>query len=292
MGAEATAMRVSGLEFLVSGWLAIGAVSNAYAFDQEEKETIRHNFPQAARLEIDNVNGFIHVTGYNGTEIQMTAEKTIEAESQDRLEAAKREVKLDTTQSGDTLTLYVDGPFRCHCDDGRSSVHQHSHPGYRVIFDFEVKVPTATILRLGTVNGGDVVVENTSGDFDVGNVNGEIRMSEVAGSGPVHTVNGSISVIFSRNPVGSSSFKSVNGTIEASFRPNLSADVRVKTFNGNAYTDFDATALPAAAPISERRSGRFVYRRDRSAGLRIGNGGPELKFDTLNGNIRIINRGQ
>jgi DUF4097 and DUF4098 domain-containing protein YvlB len=117
-------------------------------------------------------------------------------------------------------------------------------------------------------------------------------MNEVAGSGPVHTVNGKISVVFSRNPTKDSSFKSVNGTIEASFRPNLSADVRVKTFNGHAYTDFDATALPGLSPVSERRDGKFIYRSDRSTGMRIGNGGPEFKFDTLNGSIRIINRGQ
>jgi len=263
-----------------------------YGFDQEEKETIRRNFPAAARLEVDDVHGSIHVTGYNGSEIQMVAEKTIHAESQELMDAAKREVKLDTTQSGDTLTFYVDGPFRCHCADGRFGVHEHSHPGYRVIYDFEIKVPTATVLRLGTVNGGDIRVENTTGDFDVGNVNGGIEMREVSGSGPVHTVNGKISVLFASNPAKSCSFKTINGSIETSFRPNLSADVRVKTFNGQAYTDFDATALPAMSPVSERRNGKFVYRSDRSTGLRIGNGGPEFSFDTLNGSIRIVNRGQ
>ena len=268
------------------------AATFVYGFDQEEKETIRRNFPAATRLEVDNVHGSIHVTGYNGTEIQMVAEKTIEAESQERLDAAKREVKLDTTQSGDTLTFLVDGPFRCHCDDNRFSIHDHGHRGYRVIYDFEIKVPAATVLRLATVNGGEVRVENTAGDFDVGNVNGGIEMREVAGSGPVHTVNGKISVLFSRNPSKNCSFKTVNGSIETSFRPNLSADVRVKTFNGHAYTDFDAQALPGLSPVAERRDGRFIYRADRSTGMRIGNGGPEFKFDTLNGTIRIINRGQ
>jgi hypothetical protein len=289
MGAEATAMRISRFGFLVSGCLAIGSLSVAYGFDQEEKETVRRNFPAAARLEVDNVHGFIHVTGYNGSEIQMVAEKTIQAESQERLDVAKREVKLDTTQSGDTLTLYVDGPFR---DERRSSIHLHNHPGYRVVYDFEIKVPAATVLLLGTVNGGDVRVENTTGDFDVGNVNGAIEMNEVAGSGPVHTVNGKISVLFSRNPTKNCSFKTINGSIETSFRPSLSADVRVKTFNGNAYTDFDAAPLPGLSPVTEHRDGKFIYRSDRSTGMRIGNGGPEFKFDTLNGRIRIINRGQ
>lgn len=264
----------------------------ALAFDQEEKETIRRNFPATARLDVDNVHGNIHVTGYNGSEIQMVVEKTIEAESQERLDVARREVTLDITQSGDTLTLYVNGPFRCHCNDGRFGVHENSHPGYRVIYDFEIKVPAATILRLGTVNRGEVRVEKTTGDFDIANVNGGIEMDEVSGSGPVHTVNGKISVAFSRNPTKDCSFKTVNGAIEASFRPNLSADVRVKTFNGHAYTDYDVAPLPGLAPVAERRDGKFIYRSDRSAGMRIGQGGPQFKFDTLNGSIRIINRGQ
>jgi len=80
--------------------------------------------------------------------------------------------------------------------------------------------------------------------------------------------------------------------IETSFRPDLSADVWVKTFNGGAYTDFAVTTLPRMPVESERRNGKFVYRSDRLAAMRVGNGGPEFKFETLNGNVRIINRGQ
>ena len=284
MGAETTAMKIA---------ILLACAAMAYAADLEEKETVRRTFPAAARIEVDNVNGFVHVTGYNGTDIQMVAEKTIQAESQERMDAAKREVKLDTTQSGDSLLLYVDGPFRCNCNDSRRySVHEHTHQGYRVTYDFEIKVPAATTLQLGTVNHGDIHVENTTGDFDVGNVNGSIEMREVAGSGPVHTVNGKIAVTFSRNPAKASSFKTVNGSIETSFQPNLSADVQVKTFHGKAYTDFTGTALPRPTSVSERRDGRFVYRTNDFTGIRMGNGGPELKFDTLNGSIRIINRGQ
>ena len=82
-----------------------------------------------------------------------------------------------------------------------------------------------------------------AGDFDVSNVNGGVELSEMGGSGQVHTVNGKIAVTFTKNPTKSCSFRTVNGSVDVSFRPNLSADVQVKTFNGNAYTDFDATAM-------------------------------------------------
>jgi hypothetical protein len=284
MGVEAIAMKTR---------LALSiAFSLACAFAAEEKETIRQTHPAAARVEIDNVAGSIHVTGYNGTQIEMVAEKTIDADSQDRLDAAKREVKLDVSTSGDTLTFFVDGPFRCHCGDGRSSIHDDGDRGYWVKYDFELKVPVATILKLATVNGGQVRLENTAGDFDLRNVNGSIELSEVSGSGSARTVNGKISALFAKNPAGASSFKTVNGGIEASFRPGFSADVWLKTFHGAAYTDFDVAPLPKATPVAERRGGRFVYRASASNGVRIANGGPELRFETLNGSIRILNRGQ
>jgi len=160
------------------------------------------------------------------------------------------------------------------------------------VYDFDIKVPASTVLRLGTVNNGDVRVENTNADIDIGNVNGSVEAREVGGAAIVHTVNGKVTVVFSRNPTSGSSFKTVNGNIDVSFRPNLSADAKLKTFNGSAYTDFQSTALPTEASSTERRDGRFVYRSNRFTALRIGSGGPELKFETLNGTIRIINRGQ
>jgi hypothetical protein len=271
--------------------LFAATLSLAYGFDSREQETIRRTFPATARIDVDNVNGRIHVTGYNGGEIRMTAEKTIRAESEERLEAAKREVTLDTHTSGDTLIVYVDGPFRCHCGDGGHGIHDHGHRGYDVTYDFELQVPAATLPRLATVNGS-IRLEDTTGDFDLSNVNGGIELHEISGSGSAHTVNGKIAALFSRNPATDSSFKTINGTIEATFQPGLSADVGIKTFNGGAYTDFDAAALPRINPVGARQDGRFVYRADRSTRLRIGNGGPELTFDTLNGSIRIIKRGQ
>ena len=272
--------------------LIIGALAVSQVYAQEERETIRKTFPAVKRIDLDNVNGFVHVTGYSGSGIEMVAEKSTTADSAERMEVSKRDVKLDITQSGDTLSFYVDGPFRCNCSDGRRGISEHRRPGYHVTYDFDLKVPTGTELRLSTVNHGDIEVKGTTGDFDVDNVNGRITLDEVAGSGSAHTVNGPVKVTFARNPGGNSSFRTVNGSIDASFQPGLSADLRLKTFNGRAYTDFEVTPLPGLAATAERRDGKFIYRSNDFTGVRAGHGGPELKFDTLNGTIRIINRGK
>ena len=115
-------------------------------------------------------------------------------------------------------------------------------------------------------------------------------MNGIAGSGYVRTVNGPTTVSFRENPKAESEFHSLNGRVEVTFQPDLSADMRVKTFNGQIYTDFDTSHLTGLAPVAERRDGKFIYRSDHGTGLRVGSGGPELRFETLNGDIRILQR--
>ena len=101
-------------------------------------------------------------------------------------------------------------------------------------------------------------------------------------------MNGGVTVTFATAPQGTSSFETVNGDIEVTFPPNLAADLQFKTFNGDVYSDFVTTPLPAAPASGERRGAKFVYKADRRFGVRVGRGGPEISFDTLNGDIRIL----
>jgi DUF4097 and DUF4098 domain-containing protein YvlB len=163
---------------------------------------------------------------------------------------------------------------------------------YNVTFDFTIRVPRDVALRLCTINGGELIVNGTRGDFDVTNVNGLIDMREVAGSGRAHTVNGPVTVTFTANPRQPSSFKTVNGNVDVSFPQGLAADFSMKTFNGGLFTDFDAQPLAStAAAAGERRNGRFVYRANQFTRVRVGSGGPEITFETLNGNVRARRTG-
>jgi DUF4097 and DUF4098 domain-containing protein YvlB len=164
--------------------------------------------------------------------------------------------------------------------------------GYKVNYEFDVRVPRGTALYLGAINEGTIRVEKTSGDFDIENINGSVEMDDIEGSGRVYALNGKVAVTFARNPERDSYFGSLNGSVDVWFQPNLSANVRVKTFNGGIYTDFPVSYLPVAAGTPERRDGKFVYHSSGFQGMRIGNGGPEYKFENFNGDIRIRNRGQ
>ena len=129
----------------------------AFAADVEERSTESKTFTNAQLLMVDTVNGSIEATGYNGSELRVEVSERIEAETQGRLEAAKREVKLDMSQSGDMVKLYVDGPFRCHCGHDCCGDGEH-HPGYQVYYDFKLQVPSAMRVDLYTVNHGHITV--------------------------------------------------------------------------------------------------------------------------------------
>jgi DUF4097 and DUF4098 domain-containing protein YvlB len=261
---------------------------NKYKFEEKDeiRQTLKFQDPAKPKaLQVDNVFGSIDVQAYDGSEVELVAHKTIRAKTQDKIQKAKTDVKLDITADGGDIDIYVDGPFRCQCQDGKGINWRDR--GYEVSFDFILKVPRRTGLTLKTVNGGDVTVKGVENDFDVSNVNGKITMENVSGSGEAHTVNGEVKVGFTKNPGANCSFRSINGDVALSFRDGLSADFKMKTFNGEAFSDFEVKSLPVQAEAKESRNGRFVYKRKGFTRIRIGGGGPEITCDTLNGDILI-----
>jgi hypothetical protein len=260
----------------------------------EAREPFHYTFSNDKALDVDNVDGTIQVIGDNGNTIRVEGERIARAEDQQALDRSKRDVKLDVNEKDGSAQLYVNGPFRGNghsSDDHGFHIHSDEHE-YEVTYNFTIHLPRETGLRLRTVNG-EVKTEETGGKFDIRGVNGSVTMTGIAGSGTLHTVNGRTVVSFRESPRAASDFQTVNGAIEASFPPNLSADLRLKTLNGQAYTDFDATALlPSTSQAGDRKNGKFVYRANHTSSVRIGSGGPELSFETVNGDIRIKKEGR
>ncbi|HEY7302500.1 MAG TPA: hypothetical protein VH601_00185 [Bryobacteraceae bacterium] len=274
--------------------LASGSVVPCRAFSHsdrwpvQEQETIQKVLTLSAppmRLVVDNIDGYVHVTAASGSDVRVTAHKKIRAETDSDLQQAKSEVRLEMTEKPGTASIYYDAPWRCNGEGG--GCHDRQRRFYNVIYDIDVQTPRNARIVVSTVNNGDVRVEGTAGDFDIGNVNGQITLTAIAGSGDVHTVNGPVTVRFARNPSASSSFKTINGQLDLYFQPGLSADLLFKTFNGEIYSDFDVAPRVVAESAGGEHDGKFVYRSNRGGSGRVGNGGPQLSFETLNGNVRL-----
>lgn len=253
----------------------------------EEKIQKTFTLPASGQksLEIDNVWGSIEVVADATDKVDVSVDRTTKAESKETLEKAKKEVTLDVTQQEGVLKLYVNGPFRCKCDDCR---HSRDDDGYRVKMDFQVHVPHDMDIKVKTVNEGRVLVKGINGNFLVRNVNGDIEMDNVSGSGTARTVNGPVVVSFRQNPRENSDFKTINGNVELKFAQDLSADFRFKTFNGGVYSDFPVTTMPVHAMEQEHKGSKMIYRADRYSEVRVKSGGPQIQVENLNGDIRIL----
>jgi len=255
-----------------------------------ERQTIQERLAFAPgsgahRVDIDNYDGPVRVIAEDRDDVALVVHETVSAESRELLAQARRDVTLRRVADGPTVRVTVCGPW---CDEqGRNcSFHGWERAGYRVQYEIEAHVPRQVTLLARTVQNGDVRVEGVRGDLRIENVNGSVSARGVSGKGIFGTVNGDLEVLFAANPDGPSRFSNVNGDIDVELRPGLAADVRLKTLNGEMWSDFPYTTLPLAGEV-DRRNGRFVYANNHTAALRIAGGGPELSFETINGEIRL-----
>jgi hypothetical protein len=271
---------------------ATGALASDYGdWPVRHEETLVKKFVLSgaeSRVDVDNLFGYVHVMAGSGSAVEVRAHQIIRAETDADLALARKEVSLNFAEQPGSVSVLYDAPWRCH--EHQDNCGDQHRRFYEVIYDLDVIVPRSVHLAVSTVNNGDIQVKNTSGPFEIHDVNGGIEMQGISGSGEARTVNGPVSVRFVKDPEGACSMKTVNGSIDVYLPHDLSADLLFKTFNGQVYTDFDVAPRPAQAQQAVRESGRFVYRSNRFVGGRVGRGGPEYKFETLNGDIRLHER--
>jgi hypothetical protein len=159
---------------------------------------------------------------------------------------------------------------------------------------FEIEVPARSNLKLSTVNGGEILVENVEGDHEFSNTNGGIALNNVAGSVTAGTTNGNVKATLTRvTSQREMSFTSMNGTVDVTLPPATKANLRLRSNNGDVYSDFDVQLAASAPTVEESRSsnGRYRIQRNRSIVGTINGGGPEFELRTFNSNV-YVRKGQ
>jgi len=143
------------------------------------------------------------------------------------------------------------------------------------------------------VNGG-IDVRSVTGNFDVKTVNGSVSFLDGAGTGHVNTVNGKINLSFVNPPNGELEVKTVNGAIEVAYPRTTNAVLNFKTLHGGVYTNFPANLmqeLPNDSMTTEKSKGMTRISSKSDGKVRLGGGGPNHKFTTVNGSIEIKEKG-
>ncbi|MBJ6110708.1 hypothetical protein JAO73_16915 [Hymenobacter sp. BT523] len=273
--------------------LVLSSTSACWAQSKESTEKITKEFAPMAdagksTLALYNIFGSVRVEGYAGNKVLVEATKTIRADDAATLEQGKKEAQLGFTQHGDSVVVYIAGPQDSRPMD-RHGNWSHRDIDYRYEFDFVVKVPYAMNLHVSTVNNGSMEVKDVTGLLHVNNVNGPITLTNVRGTTRAHTVNGNVDATYAANPAGASSYHTINGKIRVKYPASLGANLHFKSMHGEFYTDFsDAEILPVQVTKNkEGKGGGTVYKLTKDTAVRIGKGGPDFRFETLNGDVTV-----
>lgn len=256
--------------------LAAGAA--AWAQDTPERVTVPFSDPSRPKtVKVSLLNGSITVRGYNGKEA-IVESRSHENESRRRREPPAGMHRIDSPaglqveESENTISI------------GTERINNTS--------EITVQVPFDTSLKLSTVNGGNIVVDNVTGDLDVNNTNGTVTLNHISGSAVAHALNGRVVVTLDKvSPNKAMSFSSLNGNVDVTLPADVKAKVRMKTDNGEIYSDFDVKLDSSQKPTVEEGGGgnRRTHRIRFDHGMTgtINGGGPEIQFTTFNGNIYI-----
>lgn len=277
---------------LIAGTLSLCASTDLPA--QEFKEHLSKQFTVNAKnpeavLAVYNVFGSIKVEGYDGDKVILEIDKKVTAKSQDELEKGKEEFKFQMEQLQDSILVYISAPYDSRPRQNWNRNEDHRSIRYKYYLNLVVKVPHNMRLRVSTVNDGNINVDDVYGNLFVSNVNGSIDIGNAKGITKATTVNGKLNVKYSANPPAASTYHTINGDITVHYKTNLDAELFFKSMNGNYYTDFD-NAEPisnAVIKMAEPKENGTVYKIVKNAGVKIGNGGKQFHFETLNGNVYI-----
>jgi DUF4097 and DUF4098 domain-containing protein YvlB len=255
-------------------------------------------------LIVANINGDVKVTSYEGDKIVVEVTKTIRAKTDARLEKGKSEIKLGVLDRVDTLVLFVEGPCisfgradRKNYGNGRwnrtgrysydwndCNNSRNCREEYDYTLDFVIKVPASLNVAISTVNDGDLVVENVKGAVVANNINGSIKLTNLARETDASTINGDLDVTYTKNPDKPCRFYSLNGDINALFQKGLAANLSFESFNGDFYTDIQPIeGLPVK--IEQTKEGDGIKYKVNGNRYKIRTGGALLDFETFNGDV-------
>jgi len=213
-------------------------------------------------VTIKALNGSVEVTGTDGSEVEVTAEKGGPHSDQ---------MQVQVIPSGDGLliceTYRYEGDSSDTCGEGS---HGHSH-GQTPHVNYEVKIPRNLRLHASSVNGS-VTAERIGRRADVSSVNGAVRVSTSEWA-KASTVNGSVTASFGKADWDHLKLSSVNGSIRLTLPADTNTEVRFRSVNGDLESDFPVTIL-----------GRMSK---HSMEGKIGNGGRDLELSTVNGSVEL-----
>lgn len=254
--------------------LALAGSASTFAQDRPQVINIPLSRPgEPVELDIDIVTARIEVIG----------EDREDASFEVTVAGGKRKI---ITPSG---ALPIEGgsySFDIDEEDNEISFDT-DHRAERV--NLVARIPKRANVTLSTVNDGEIIVSNITGNLELSNTNGPITASKISGTVIAESINADVDISFSKmDDVDASSFETINGNITVGLPSNAGAELHLDSARGEITSDFEVVVVPTDGTVTREEGQNGVeVRIEQNIVARINNGGPVLRFKTLHGDIHI-----
>ena len=267
-------MKIAGLVLL---GLMIAANSLAQSGSTETLTVPLSSPGKPYSLKVHLVSGSIKVVSYEGKDIIINVSPR-DGEDEEGSKAVENGMKRISTH----------GSYEVTAKEADNNVTVNTGNPNKAI-DLELKIPQDVKLQIGTVNDGEVVVENVRGELEVNNVNDKITLTNISGSVVANTVNGDVNVTFKTiDPKAPMAFSTLNGDVNVTLPADTKANLKLKSDNGDVFSDFDIEIDKTPAKIDKTTEpGLYKIKKDDWVFGKINGGGPEMMMKNMQGDIYV-----
>lgn len=265
----------------IAGLVLLGLIIGTKSFGQTgstEQLTVPLSSPgKPYSLKVHLVSGSVKVVSYDGKDIIINVVPR-NGDDEEGSNAVENGMKRISTH----------GSYEVTAKEADNNVTVNTGNPNKAI-DLDLKIPQDVKLQVGTVNDGEVVVENVRGELEVNNVNDKITLTNISGSVVANTVNGDVNVTFKTiDPKAPMAFSTLNGDINVTLPADTKANLKLKSDNGDVYSDFDIDIDKTPAKIDKiTEPGMYKIKRDDWVYGKINGGGPEMMMKNMQGNIYV-----
>jgi DUF4097 and DUF4098 domain-containing protein YvlB len=238
--------------------VAQGHASDRGRFTEEFHQT----YPLAAggRVELDNVNGDVHITAWDRNEVEVHAVKY--AGTKQRLDEARIEVEAGS----DSVSIRTRYP-----DHDRTFNGAWNDPAG---VEYTLSVPrNARLDEIKLINGA-LDIHGVAAEVRASCINGRMIAEGLQGRVKLESVNGRMEARFERVADSPIELSSVNGSIDLTLPSDAKAELEASTVSGGIDDDFGLHV----------RHHRFVGHDLRGE---LGGGGTRIELSNVNGRIEI-----
>jgi DUF4097 and DUF4098 domain-containing protein YvlB len=255
-------------------WLgaALGAVCALFvlalsAHASDHRGALTEEFHQTyaissdGRIELDNINGPVHISSWERNEVKVDAVKY--ADTKERLDEAK--IEIDSGK--DYLSIRTKYP------DHNNNWNWGSHNNPASV-EYTLTVPrTASLDEIKLINGA-LDLTGISGEVRASCINGRLEAHDLSGRAKLSTINGRLDARFAQLSGQDVDLNSVNGSLELTIPSDSNAEVDASTVSGGISNDFGLRV----------NDHRFVGHDLRGE---LGKGGSHIRLSDVNGRIEI-----